>query len=166
MAMMRFIPEVVWHAGIRAIPLERLYDTVLECFDWSGGRPVTIPKTRSTPPRVDSRSESSSWCFEPITGCRLEVALIDRLFGNFDLMHWQGFPFFIPHHAWMGLLCRTWDFLNKGGPLPDNIKGFDLHSLRADPPPPIPIVTDRLLIIGLVLGIKLHIDDLFVVDKR
>ena len=32
MAIMRFIPEVVWYAGIRTTPLERLYDTVLECF--------------------------------------------------------------------------------------------------------------------------------------
>jgi len=37
MAIMRFIPEVVWYAGIRTTPLERLYDTVLECFDRSSG---------------------------------------------------------------------------------------------------------------------------------
>ena len=47
MAIMRFIPEVVWHAGIRTIPLEWLYDTVLECFDRSNGRPVAIPKLRN-----------------------------------------------------------------------------------------------------------------------
>ena len=46
MAIIRFIPEVVWHAGIRTIPLERLYDTVLECFDYSSGRPLVIPKLR------------------------------------------------------------------------------------------------------------------------
>jgi len=32
MAIMRFIPEVVWHASIRTTPLEKLYDTVLDPF--------------------------------------------------------------------------------------------------------------------------------------
>ena len=46
MVIMRFIPEIVWHAGIRTTPSEKLYDTVLECFDCSSGRPVVIPKLR------------------------------------------------------------------------------------------------------------------------
>ena len=41
---MKFIPEVVWHSGIRIAPLERLYDTVVECFDYSSGRPVVISR--------------------------------------------------------------------------------------------------------------------------
>jgi len=36
-AVMMFIPE--WF-GIRTTPLEGLYDTVLECFDRSYGRPL------------------------------------------------------------------------------------------------------------------------------
>ena len=83
-------------------------------------------------------------------------------------MYWQGFSLSIPHHVWMGhiLLYRAWDVLNKGEQLPDDVKEFVLYSLRVEPPPPIRIVADCLLIIGLVLGIKLHIDDLLVVDKR
>jgi len=64
------------------------------------------------------------------------------------------------------ILYRAWDVLRKGEALPDDIKEFVLHSLRLEPPPPAPIVADCLLIIGLFLGIKLHIDDLSVVDKR
>jgi hypothetical protein len=64
------------------------------------------------------------------------------------------------------LLYRAWDVIKRGETLPDDIKGFVLHSLRLEPPPPAPIVTDCLFIIGLVLGIKLHIDDLLVIDKR
>jgi len=47
MATMRFIPGVVWHAGINTTLSERLYYTVLECFDRSSGRPVVIPKLRN-----------------------------------------------------------------------------------------------------------------------
>ena len=46
MAMMRFIPEIIWYAGIRTVPLEKLYDTVVECFDQSSGHPVVIPRLK------------------------------------------------------------------------------------------------------------------------
>jgi len=46
MATARFISEITWHAGTRAIPLERLYDTLLKCFDHSSGSPVLKPALR------------------------------------------------------------------------------------------------------------------------
>ena len=196
MAIMRFIPEVVWHAGIRTTPLERLYDTVLECFDRSSGRPAVIPKLRNKAylsakallhlaiQRKCIGDESDKAMFKsisnrhPIMGYKhyegdsdLEstLGIIDRVFGDFEPMYWQNFSLSTQHHAWMGhiLLYRAWDVITRQGePLPDDIKEFVLHSLRLEPPPPAPIVADCLLIIGLVLGIKLHIDDLLVVDKR
>ena len=45
--IIKFIPEVVWHPGIPTTPLERLYDTVLECFDFSSGSPVVFPKLKN-----------------------------------------------------------------------------------------------------------------------
>jgi len=195
MAIMRFIPEVVWHAEIRTTPLERLYDTVLECFDSSSGRPVVIPKLKNKAylsakallhlaiQRKCIGHESDKAVFtsisrrHPIMGSKhyegesdLEstLGIIDRIFGDSEPMYWQNFVFTIPHHAWMGhiLLYRAWDVLRNNYPLPDDIREFVLYSLRLEPPPPAPIVTDCLLVIGLVLGIKLHIDDLLVVDKR
>ena len=50
--------------------------------------------------------------------------------------------------------------------LPDYIREFVLHSLQLDPAPPAWIVADCLFIIGLTLGIELHVDDLSVNDKR
>ena len=96
------------------------------------------------------------------------LGIIDRVFGKSEPMDWKNFSFTVPHHTWMAhiLLYRAWDVVKKGEPLPDDIKAFVLHSLRLNPPPPTPIVTDCLFIIGLVLGIKFHIDDLLVRDKR
>ena len=98
------------------------------------------------------------------------LGIIDRVFGIHvsEAMRWGKFSFTVPHHAWMGhiLLYRAWDAIKVGGLLPDDTKEFVLHSLRAVPPPPAPIVTDCLFIIGLTLGITLRIDDLLVVDKR
>ncbi|KAF9785314.1 hypothetical protein BJ322DRAFT_824007 [Thelephora terrestris] len=42
----KFIPEIIWHNGIQTTPLERLYDTVVECFDHSSGKPVVASKLR------------------------------------------------------------------------------------------------------------------------
>jgi hypothetical protein len=194
MAIMKFIPDVVWHAGIRTTPLERLYGMVVECFDFSNGRPVVIPKLRKKAylsakallhlaiQRKCIGNESDVAIFtsisrlHPVMGSEHQgdsdlestLGIIDRVFGNFDRMDWQNFSFTVPHHTWMAhiLLYRAWDVLGKGEPLPDDIKGFVLHSLRLDPPPPAPIVADCLFIIGLVLGIGFHIDDLLVRDKR
>jgi len=64
------------------------------------------------------------------------------------------------------LLYRAWDVLRRGEALPDDIKGFILHSFRLDPPPPALIAADCMFIIGLLLGIRLHAYDLLVTDKR
>ena len=195
MAIMRFIPEVVWHAGIQTTPLERLYDTVLECFDPSSGHPVVISKLKNKAylgakavlhlavQRKCIGNDSDNAVFESISRrhsimgskhCKgdsdLEstLGIIDRFFGVSRPMRWEKFSFTVPHHAWMGhiLLYRAQDSMRAGQPLPDDTQEFVLHSLRLVPPPPAPIIADCLFIIGLSLGISLRIDDLLVVDKR
>jgi len=153
MAIMRFIPEVVWHAGIRTAPLERLYGTVLECFDRSSGRPVVVPKLRN---KALLRLTMGSKHYDEDSDLESTLGITDRVFGDFKPMYWQNFPFTIPHHALMGhiLLHCAWDALRIGEPLSDDVKDFVLHSLRMEPPP-APIVADCLL----TIGIKLHIDD-------
>lgn len=96
------------------------------------------------------------------------LGIIDRIFGRPDLIPWQDFSFTTSHHAWMShiLLYRAQHALKGGSVLPDDVREFVLHSLRLSPPPPTSIVTDCLFIIGLVLGIKLHPNDLLVTDKR
>ena len=196
-AIMRFIPDVVWYAGIRTTPLELLYDTVLECFDPSNGRLVVIPRFRNKAylnakallhlaiqrQCIDDESEKALFrsisTRHPIMGpvdykggsqsdLESTLGIIDRVLGNSEPMDWKKFSFTVAHHSWMAhiLLYRTWDVFKKGELLPDDIKEFVLHSLRLNPPPPVPIVTDCLFIIGLFLGIKFHIDDLLVRDKR
>ena len=131
MAIMKFIPEVVWHDKIQTIPLERLYDTVLECFDRSSGNPVVFSKLRNKAylsakallhlaiQRKCIRVASDEDVFESIsnrhqilgsgdceTNPELESTLriIDRIFGVNDSkpIPWQKFTFTAPHHTWMG----------------------------------------------------------------
>ena len=204
MAIMKFIPEIVWYAGIRTAPLEKLYDTVLECFDQSSGHPVVIPKFREKAylsakalvhlaiQRKCIGNESDKAVFESISNRHLlmgsehyekqpdlesTLGIVDRVFVPEPTppdykqpgpMRWENFSFNDEHRAWMAhiLLYRAWDAITKRQPLPDDTKEFVLHSLRLEPPPPTAVVADCLFMVGLVLGIELCIDDLWVVDKR
>ena len=192
--IMKFIPEIIWHSGIQVTPLEKLYDTVLECFDHSSGSPVITSKFRNKAYlsakalvhlgiQRKRMNGSDAHAFASISrrhtfiGSRhygedsdLEYTLgmIDRVFGagNPTPMRWGEFSFTDPHHAWMAriLFYRAWYTLAHGH-LPDDISEFLRHSLRRDPLPPPPIVSDCLLIIGLVLGITVHIKDQYGMDK-
>ena len=192
----RFIPEITWHAGTQTVPLERLYDVLHKCFDHSSGSPVLKPALRdhayfsakalthvaiqhkcfedeSDKVALESilsrHSIMGDWHYEGDPDLEVTLGIVDRVFGNGDFkpLCWQNFPFTVPHHTWMGhiLLFRAWDILGKGGPLPDDTKEFVLRSLRLEPPPAA-VVADCFFIIGLVLGMKLHIDDLLIADKR
>ena len=197
-AIMRFIPEVDWHPDIRTTPLERLYDTVLECLDRSSGRLVVFPKLKNKAyfsakallhlaiqrkhinvPSDGDVFKSISDQYQIMGSERYEgdadlestLGIIDRVLGGdrFKPIPWQDFSFTDSHHAWMGhiLFCRAWDAIHKKRePLPDDVKGFVLHSLGLEPSPPKTTVIDCLSIIGLVLRIELHVDDPPVTDMR
>ena len=195
MAIMRFIPEVVWHAGIRKTPLERLYDTVLKCFDHSSGHPTGIPKVKDeaylgakallhlTIQRKCSGHRSDKAALESISNRHKRMCsqrydddsdltstldVIDYVFDKPGPICWKGFSFTPKHHAWMShiLVYRTWDVIGQKKPLPDDVKEFIIHSFQLEPPPPAPVVADCLIIVGVILGIRLHGDDLSTVDKR
>ena len=191
--IIRFIPEIVWHAGIQTTPMERLYDTVVDCC--SPDRHVVIPKFREKAylsakallhiavQRKCMGNEVDEELFESISqrhkaiSCEgsdpdLEstLSMIDRVFGAVHLkpICWEKLSFTDSHRAFMGrvLLYRAWESFREGNPLPDDIRGFILHSLEVKRPPPAPVVTNCLLMVGLVLGIRLRFDDQQATDKR
>ena len=193
MAIMKFIPEIIWHAGVRTTPLEKLYDTLVDCFDRSSGRRVVIPKLRekaylsarailhlsiqrkcvgneSDKAAFKSISEKhtimGSHHYEDDSDLESTLGIIDRIFGKFEPMDWKGFSFTTPHHTWMcrALICHAWDALEKGEQLPDDIERFIRYSTFSKPPPSI--ATDCFFLIGCLLGVNLQSDALLVVDRR
>ena len=189
MVIARFIPGIVWHADVRAVPLERLYGTVLECFDRS--KPAFRDRAYLSAKallhlgiqRKCIGGESEEAAFRSIlnrhkimgyrrskgdSDLESTLGIIDRVFGSFGPMDWHNFLFTVPHHSWMGhiLLYRAWYFLREGESLPRDIMEFIHHFLRLGDTPPAPVIADCLFIIGLALGINLHVDDLTVTDKR
>ena len=194
-AVARFIPEIVWHADTRALPLERLYDIVLKCFDHSSGHPVLKPALKDhayfsakalallgiqhrcigdgsgTPEFksiVERHQTMGSGDYKGYSDLESALGLVDRIFGSFEPMNWKKFSFTIPHGAWVAriLLYRAWDLFRKGKPVPDYIREFVRRSLRLGPAAPAPIKAECLFIVGLALEIGLHPQDLLIVDKR
>ena len=129
--IMKFIPEVVWHPGIRSAPLEKLYNFVVECFDYSSGRPVVISKLKKKAylcakallhvavQRKCLGRESDKAVFDSISrrhqnmGSKYHrgdsdlestLCIIDRVFktDGFEEIPWKDFSFSHAHHTWMG----------------------------------------------------------------
>ena len=128
--IMKFIPEIIWHDGIHATPLEKLYDTVLECFDHSSERPVLIPKFKNKAylsakallhlgiQRKCIGNESDMTLFDYIShrhqtlgpmsspedpDLDYTLCMVDRVFRHrdFEPMDLEEFSFTSPHYAWM-----------------------------------------------------------------
>ena len=177
-AIAGFIPEIVWHADAQAVPLEKLYDIVLRCFDHSSGHPILKPALKDHAylcakalVHVGIQHKclgDGSWnaefksimdwhqgmVFRHYKGdSNLESVLgfIDRIFGSFGPINWQEFSFTVPHLAWVAhiLLYRAWDLFKKGKPVPYYIKEFIHHSLQLELVAPTPIKADCLFIVGL-----------------
>ena len=194
-AIAGFIPEIIWHTETQVIPLERLYEIVLKCFDHSSGHPMLKPALRDHAylsakalvhvgiqhrcigdvsrnaefkSIMDQHQVMGFGHYKGDSDLESALGFVDRVFGSFGHINWQNFSFTIPHHAWTAhiLLYRAWDLLRKGKPVPDYIREFIRHTLQLEPAPPTPIKADCLFIVGLVLEIELHPQDLPVIDKR
>jgi len=196
MAIIGFIPEIVWHNGIKTIPLERIYANLLECFDDKLHPPTVLSRHRDRAylsakavlhiiiqrkclgDATDVAIFDSIAARHPKMGNRhydddsdLEstLSIIDVVLGApVSALVWKPSKFTTPHHSWMAhiLLYRAWDTVATANKLSEDVTGFVKYTLSLDPPPPTAIVADCLLMIGLILGIGIHVDDLSVVDKR
>ena len=196
MAIVRFIPEIVWHSGIKTIPLEKTYDNLLECFDDNLNSPTVLSRCRdraylsakavlhmiiqrrclgnATDIEIfDSiaarHPRMGCWRYDEDSDLESTLCIIDIVLGApMPTLEWQKLKFTIPHHSWMAhiLLYRAWDTVGTANNLSEDVTSFIKYTLSLDPSPSTAIVADCLLMIGLILGIGIHVDDLTVVDKR
>jgi len=74
---------------------------------------------------------------------------------------------FVVHRLWLSniLLYRAWYATNHGMQVPNDVTGFVKHSLSSDPRPRLAVVTDCVLVVGLIVGHPLHEADLLVWEK-
>lgn len=96
------------------------------------------------------------------------LGIVDQALGKGNRIARDKFKLSVEHHSWTAhiQLYRAWDVLRSPRKLSDDVTTFIRYSLSMDPPPSDAIITDCLTMIGLLLGINIHVDDLSIVDKR
>jgi len=189
--IMDFIPEIIWHGGIKNVPLERIYDILMDCFDFSGLSPVMIHKLRDVV-YLSARAfaqiglqrrcvtqydehEQDSWkalCtkhpllslvdYSPDSDLETALFVVDMTLGYGNGFPWAKTQMTPPHWAWMSHV-----FLYRAwheGQVSEVVMDFVEHSMSIRPSDVV--VTDCLFTIGSMVGIPLHVSDTTVRDKR
>ena len=192
-SIMDFIPEIIWHSGIKNIPLKRIYDTLMDCFDFSGPHPVVIPKLRDvaylsarafahielqrrciTQYEEHKRDSWKALCashpllsptdYGPDSDLKSALFLVDMTLGGGNWFPWGQTQMTPPHRAWMSHVS-LYRAWNEGQSLSEVVIGFVENSMSLRPPSDI-VITDCLFIIGLMIGVSFHVSDITVRDKR
>jgi hypothetical protein len=98
---------------------------------------------------------------------RSVVGIIDNLLGVRRPVLWSELKLTPSHRLWLSniLLYRAWYATKGGSQVPDDVTGFVKHSLSSDPRPRLAVVTDCVLVVGLIVGHPLHEADLLVSEK-
>ena len=186
-----FITEVVWHSGIREVPLANVFKIFDKCFDRSRGTATLIPCLRDRAYKAGRAlvhlgiqrkciGGEEGDLFERFRGTQglytshsydndldSVLSLVDRLLGSHQPINWANFTFSGPHQRWLShiLLYRAWDHFCHTSKLPDDVEAFVTRAFSTGGAHPA-VIADCLFIISLVVGILFHIDDLAVDDKR
>jgi len=191
-SIMDFIPEIIWHDGIKDVPLRRVYDILMNCFNFYGTNPVVTSKFRNVA-YLSARAfvhiglqrrciaqyeehERDSWkvlcethpCLSPKDygiDPDLEAVLfmVDMTLGYDDKFPWERIQTTPPHRAWTLHVLLYYAWYE--GRVSEVVMDFVDYSVSLEPPSDI-LITDYLFIIGLMLDIPIHVRDLTVRDKR
>ena len=98
---------------------------------------------------------------------RSVVEIVDALLGVRRPIQWSELQLTPSHRLWLSniLLYRAWYATKRGSQIPNDVTGFVKHSLSSDPRPRLAVITDCVLIVGLIVGHPLHEADLLVSEK-
>ena len=189
-SIMDFIPEVVWHDGIKRVPLERIYNILMDCFDFSGPHPVVVPKSRDAAylsakafvhielqrrciAQHEERNQDSwkALCAShrllssadhgSDSDLAAALSMVDMTLGyDVEFPKSEMTPL---HHAWMShvFLYRAWSERR----VPEVVVNFVENSLSSKSPSDT-VKTDCFLIVGLTVGVTFHVNDITVKVKR
>ena len=191
-SIMDFIPEIVWHGGIKVVPLDRIYGILMDCFDFSGPSPVVIPKLRDVAylsARAFTHIELQRRCIAQYEEQKQDswktlsakhrlllptdygadsdltsvLFMVDMTLGYDNGFPWKQIQMTSSHRAWMSHV-----FLYRAwheGEVSEVVMDFVEDSMSLRPPSDI-VITDCLFIIGLMIGVPFHVSDITVRDKR
>ena len=190
---MDFIPEIIWHSGIKDVPLKRIHDTLINCFNFSGPSPVIIPKSRDAAylsakafvhielqrrciPKHGEHKQDAGWealrANYPLpqsTGEGIDpdlgavLFMVDMTLGRDNGFPWKKIKMTPSHHAWMSHVFIYHVWHEKK--LSKVVMDFVENAISVEPSNEI-VITDCLFIIGLIVGVPFNVSDITVQDKR
>ena len=106
----------------------------------------------------------------PVEEGDLESALgvLDYIEGRADSVRWGSYKLSSTHHQWLAhiLLYRCWDEIRNGFEIDKVLSSFIKHSFDPERDASWSVVTDCLFMVYLQLGLPMHQDDLYILDKR
>ena len=98
---------------------------------------------------------------------RSVVGIVDNLLGVGKPVQWSELQLSSSHRLWLSnvLLYRAWYATKHEAQIPNFVTEFVKHSLSCDPRPRLAVITDCVLVVGLIVSHPLHEADLLVWEK-
>ena len=95
------------------------------------------------------------------------IGIVDDVLGVRKPAHWSELQLTSSHRLWLShiLLFRAWYATKHGAHIPNFVTGFVKRSLSSTPRPRLAVITDCVLVVGLIVGHPLHETDLLVWEK-
>jgi len=194
--VLRAILRMAWRSGDHALLLKRCYDILLRSFDIVDGQPTLIPRLRNlaylsarafchifiqsgsdvqgNDRTVASLKERhvclSLGCHENDSNLQSVLGLTDSLLGVDRDIEWASFQLSSAHHLWVSdiLLHHACNLVTAGmqQKVYDDIAGFVQDTFSLEPPAALSVDTNCTLMVGLLVGIPVHPDDLLVSGEK
>lgn len=191
---MDFVQEIIWHAGIKAVPLGQIYGKLISCFDLTDtSAPVLIPVLRDVAyfsAKAFAHIRVQQLCIPYLGGTDpvdeawhpdtrhkplgspgstgdpdlVSTLLVVDMLLGLDV----GIPWdeyqLSPDHHHW--VSHLFVYYALRDPLSDDLSAFVKRSLDPNKPPSDAVITDCLYIINIILGTRPRIEDLTRRDKR
>ena len=194
--VLRAILRMAWRSGNHSLLLRRCYEILLQSFELVDGQPTLVPRLRNMAylsARAFCHIFIQSGCDAegsdkimsslrerhvalslgyPETDSNLQsvLGLTDRLLGINQNIEWASFQLSSAHHLWVSdiLLHHACNLVAAGKQqmVSEEVSAFIQDTFSLDPPAPLSVDTNCVLMVGLFVDIPVHPDDLLVSGEK
>lgn len=194
--VLRAILRMAWRSGNHSLLLKRCYEILFQSFDIIDGQPIPIPRLRNLAYlsarafcHIFIQSGSDAQGQDKILASLRErhiglslgyhendsnllsvLGLTDRLLGIDQNIEWPSFQLSSAHHLWVSdiLLHHACNLVAAGKQhqVYDEVAVFIQDTFSLEPPAALSVDTNCVLMVGLLVDIPVHPDDLLVSGEK
>ena len=194
--VLRTILRMAWRPGNHSLLLKRCYEILLRSFDFVDDQPTLIPRLRNLAYLsarafchifIQSGSDTqgndkvmaslrerhiglSFGSHENDSNLQSVLGLTDRLLGIDRVIEWASFQLSSAHHLWVSdiFLHHACNLVAAGKQqkVYEEVAAFVQDTFSLEPPAALSIDTNCVLMVGLLVDIPVHPDDLLVSGEK